>query len=374
MRTKTPIIYFLWFVLSVILTPKSTAGCTCSSQILNDREDAARQFSAAAVVFEGEVIPGGRNIEETSQEKMGVSMTLFRIIRSYKGELSESLQIFDPMAGTDCAFGQPAPGKKYLVYGYQGKDGRIYYQACSRTGLLEYEGADLRYVRGEPATKEDISPPGEKWRLRSDPSLATRGAALWGNVHRLDGGEVSDVFLTVWSVDEKGRRENFMAATQKVNPDGSYEVRFLGPGHYMVTAEDMRVTPTARFVGVYGNMWLAEGQTIFNVDVMLHPDPLGTVTVQVNAPPDLHDRIFVWLRDVEMDAAGSAPFHYAQTAHLDEKNVASFDYVPYGRYDVNVMLNGEDSTEHSWTHDEVQVQLNGNKAETVIALHRKRQK
>src|ERR1700722_6292481 len=222
------IISFLWLVLSVILSPKITEACTCSDQILSDREDAARQFSVAVVVFEGEVIPGGRSIEEASQEKMGVNMTLFRVIRSYKGELSESIQIFDPMAGTDCAFGQPAPGKKYLVYGYKGKDGKIYYQACSRTGPLEYEGADLRYARGEPATKEDLSPPGEKWRLRTGPSLATRGAALRGNVHRLDGGEVSDVFLTVWSVDEKGRRENFMAATQKVNADGSYEVRFLG--------------------------------------------------------------------------------------------------------------------------------------------------
>ena len=374
MRTKTPFISFLWFMLCVVLTPKTTEACSCSDQLLSDREDAARQFAEAAVVFEGEAIPGGSEIVAASRDKMGLSMTVFRVIRSYKGERAQSIQIFDAMAGTDCAFGQPAPGEKYFVYGFQGKDGKIYYQACSRTGPLE-SGPDLRYARGEPATKEDLSPPGEKWRLRQDPSLATGGATLRGNVHRLDGGEVNDVFLTVWGVDEKGRRENSIAASQKVNPDSSYEVRFLPPGHYMVTAEDTRITPTARFVGEYGNIALAEGQTLVAVDLMLRPEPLGKVTIQVkDAPPGLHDRIFVWLRDVEMDSVGSAPYHYAQTAHLDEKNMASFEFVPYGRYDVYVSLTGEDSSKPSWTHDEVQVQLDGNKAETVVALRRKNQK
>jgi hypothetical protein len=368
MRTKTLLISLLLFVLSVVLTPKTTKACTCSSQLLNDREDVARQFAGAAVVFEGEVISGGSEIVAASRDKMGLSVTVFRVIRFYKGERAESSQIFDAMAGTSCALGQPAPGEKYFVYGFQGKDGKIYYQACSRTGPLESAGPDLRYARGEPATKEDLSPPGQKWRLRGD--FATRGATLRGNVHRLDGGEVSDVFLTVWDVDEKGRRENRMSATQKVNADSSYEVRFLAPGQYRVTAEDSRMTPTTRFVGEYGNISLAEGQTLVAVDVMLRPEPLGKVTIQVNAPTELHDRIFVWLRDAETDTVGSAPYHYAQTAHLDEKNVASFEFVPYGRYDVYVMLTGEDLTKPSWTHDDVQVQLNGNQAETTVALRK----
>src|ERR1019366_5000157 len=42
MRTKTLSISFLCFVVSVVLTPKTTHACTCSGQILSDREDAAR--------------------------------------------------------------------------------------------------------------------------------------------------------------------------------------------------------------------------------------------------------------------------------------------------------------------------------------------
>jgi len=101
---------------------------------------------------------------------------------------------------------------------------------------------------------------------------------------------------------------------------------------------------------------------------------LGKVTIQVKALPELHDRIFVWLRGEQMDSVGSSPYPYAQTAQLDENDVASFGYVPYGRYDVYVLLTGVDSTKPSWTHDKVQVQLNGKEADTVVTLRRTLQK
>jgi len=372
MRTKPLITSFVGFALSVVMTPKTTNACVCSDPILSDREDAAAQFGAAAVVFEGEVMPGGSLIVAPSSDKSNMSMTVFRVIRTYKGERGNSIQIFDASAGTDCGFGQPLPGEKYFVYGFQGEDGKIYRQACTRTTGLEFAGPDLRYARGEEATKEDLRPPGEKQRLRGDPSLATRGATLRGNVRRLDKGAFDNVFLTVWGVDDKGHRENWMAANQKVSPEGFYEVRFLAPGHYLVTADDGQMTQTTRFVGQYGNISLTEGQTLVAVDVMLNPEPLGKVNILVNATPELHERIFVWLRSVEMDSVGSAPYQFAQTAHLDERNVASFECVPYGRYDVYALLAGRQSSEPSWVHDKVQVELNGNKAVTVVTLRRNR--
>jgi len=367
MRNKSLLFYV---VLSIAGAVQTAPACVCSSQDLNDREAAAAQFAEAAVVFEGEVVPGGHEVVTPSRDKPGLSLIMFRVIRSYKGGHDELIQVYDSMAGTDCAFGQPAPGEKYFVYGFRGTDGKIYVQACTRTTTLDFAGPDLRYARGEPPKKEDLVPPGEKWRLQMDSSLATSGATLRGSVRHFDAGDVGNIFLAVWDLDEQGRRKNSMAATQKVNADGSYEVRFLAAGHYLVTAEDSRMTPTTRFVGEYGTVTLVQGQVMGAVDIVLRPEPLGKVTVQVDAPPELHDRVFVWLRDAEMDSIGSAPYHYAQTAHLDNKNMASFEYVPYGRYDVYVMLDGEDLTKPSWTHDEVQVELNGNHAGTVVALHR----
>ena len=71
-----------------------------------------------------------------------------------------------------------------------------------------------------------------------------------------------------------------------------------------------------------------------------------------------------------MDSAASAPFAYSKTADLDAMNVALFESVPYGKYDIYVLLGGDDISKPSWTHDNAQVQLNRNHAEVVVELHK----
>ena len=297
-------------------------------------------------------------------------MIVFRVIRLYKGDRTETIQIFDPMGDTNCGFDQSTTHGKYLVYGFQAKDGKILIQTCGRTGPLASAGADLRYARGEPATKEDLLQPNEKWRLRDDPTLATRGATLRGKVRRLDARELSLASLTVWRVDENGRRENHVAATQGTNRDGSYEVQLLPAGRYMVTAQASGTTADERFVGEYGNVSLTEAQILDGVEVMLRSEPLGKVTIQVKAPAEFHNRIIVFLRDVQMGSVGSQPYEYAEDARLDENGVATFRYVPYGRYNVRVLWTADNLSNPAWTHDKVQVELNGKEADTVVTLRR----
>jgi len=357
------------FALSFAGMLETAKACVCSNQLLNDREDAAAQFNAAAVVFEGEVLAGGREISSWNG-KPGLSMIPFHVIHAYKGLSDESIEIYDSSPGTDCGFGEPASGTKFFVYGFKGKDDKIYIGGCSRTRTLDSAGPDIRFARGEPATKEDLAPPGEKWRLYRDPTLAERGASLKGVVRRADGGDVSEAFVTVWDVDESGRRNaaGSMAAHQKVSADGSFEIRLLAPGQYNVTAEDSRESPTARYVGEYGNVALGERQVLSQVLVRLHAEPLGTVRVRVIAPLELHDRVVVLLRDTNIDDSTLAPYAYSQTVNVDDTNVASFDKVPYGLYDVKVMLTGVVSLDQLWVHDDVRVQLKASHADTMVKL------
>jgi hypothetical protein len=321
------------------------------------------------VVFEGELLPGGHEIS-TWNGKPGLSMIPLRVTRSYKGASGEFLEVYDANAETDCGFGEPKPGTRFFVYGFRGKDGKIYIQACSRTASLDAAGTDIRFARNDPPTKEDLAPPGERWRLYRDPTLAERGASLMGTVRRKDGGDVSHVFLTLWDVDENGARSRAgsIAAHQEVNGNGSFEIRFLAPGQYNLTAEDLPKNSTAEHVADYGNVTLTERQALSHLVVDLHPEPLGTVRVKVIAPPELHDRVFVWLKEAETDSVGKFPDHYAQTARIDAQSVASFDSVPYGHYNLYVMLTGDDLSKPSWTHDEVHVELNANHAEAVVKL------
>ena len=372
MRTKTLSIFFLCFVGSAVLTPKTTRACSCSIEgtHISDREVAAGEFAAAAVVFEGEMIRLDAGSAPIKGDEIRGSMIVFRVIRSYKGDRTETIQIFDPMGGTNCGFDQSAVHGKYFVYGFQGKDGKILIQTCGRTGPLASAGPDLRYARGEPATEEDLLQPNEKWRLRNDPTLATRGATLRGKVHRPDAQALNLASLTVWRVDENGRRENHVAATQGTNRDGSYEVRILPPGRYMVTAQASGTTADERFVGEYGDISLTEAQILEGVDVTLRSEPLGKVTIQVKAPPEFQNRIIVFLRDVQMESVGSQPYKFAQDAYLDENGVATFRYVPYGSYNVRVLWTGGNLSNPLWTHDKVQVELSGKEADTVVTLRK----
>jgi hypothetical protein len=367
MRSK---ILLIFLTLCAFGAARKAEACSCSTSILNDRDDAEGEFAAAAMVFEGEVLSGGHVITAPSKGLFGLSVIVFRVLRSYKGTQEESVQVYDAMAGSTCAFGEPKPGEKFLVYGYEGKDGKIYVEACTRTRRLEFAAPDIRYARGEPATEVDFAPAGEKWRLRSNPNLVTQGATLRGRVQRDDGREVGSAFLTVWDVDNRDRRGFSMAAMQKVNKDGSYEVRYLSPGRYIVTAEDLQVTHTARFVGEFGKIQLIEGRSYSDVNVLLHSEPLGGVSIRVIAPQQLHDRLFVWLRDSQMNSFGGSLYKFARTAHLDVKNTASFESVPYGLYDAYVMLTDEDSRKPSWTHDDIQVRLSGSYAEAVVELRK----
>lgn len=349
---------------------RTVQACVCSGSALNDRDDAAAEFRDAAFVFEGEVSAIPKEIVAPNGSQRGLSAIQFRVLRIYKGNLSDSIQLLDSMAGTDCGFDALRPGQKLFVYGFEDKEHKIYIQSCTRTTLLDFAGPDIRFARNEPPTKEDLVPPGERQRLHRDPTLETRGALVKGFVRRSDDGDVSNVFITLWDGGEEGRRIGLIGARERVNRDGSFEIRFLAPGKYNLTAEDLQNNSTAQYVADYGNVTITERQALSDLVVNLHPEPLGNVRVRVIAPPELHDRVFVWLTKGETDSDGKLPAHYGQTASLDAQSWASFDSVPYGHYDVYALLTGDDISKPSWIHDLVQIELHENHAEAVVKLRK----
>ena len=242
---------------------QTAQACVCSGPAVNDREDAAAEFKDAAVVFEGEVSVSPKEIVKTGNQ-WGLSVIQFRVLRAYKGNLGESIQLFVSMAGADCGFNTLNPGQKLFVYGFEDKEHKIYIQACTRTTLLDYAGPDIRFARNESATKDDLVPPGERRRLARDPTLKRRGASISGVVRRANGGDPSGVFITIWDVDKNGARSSIglVEATQKVNADGSFEIRFLPPGKYNVTAEDRRFSSAEKCQADYGNVVLSEHQVL----------------------------------------------------------------------------------------------------------------
>jgi hypothetical protein len=359
-------IQMLFLLLCIAGAVREARACTCSTPVLSDRDGAASQFEAAKAVFEGEVV----SVKDSKD--VGESEFTFKIIQSFKGLKEPTLRVFSDFEHTSCASGIRA-GDKLFVYAFEGKEGKLYITACGRTGSLEETGADLRFARGEPATPEDRNPAGEKWRLMDDPTLKERGATLSGEVRWPEQVALRQAYVTLWEVDELGRRLDSSVAVQMTDSDGSFEIRYLHPGTYMVSAMDVNWAPTLRYLGILGTVSLLEGTHLNHEVVVLHSDPLGTVNVRVDPPQIPREKLFVVLRDVELDeeTPGSSPYHHASTTKVDSDGVARFKQMPYGRYTVWVGMDGEDISKPSWMHDDIEVTLGSTNPEVSVQMHRK---
>ncbi|MGB7284265.1 MAG: carboxypeptidase-like regulatory domain-containing protein [Candidatus Acidiferrum sp.] len=353
---------------------RTARACVCSQSLLNDRESAQAEFKKAAVVFEGEVSSPRQVIAATTPEGFGgLDLILFRVVRAYKGSLGDTVNLYDAYAGTDCDPGELKAGDKLFIYGFKGTDGKIYIQPCSRTTFMKYAGPDLRFARNEPPTAEDVEPPGEKWRLYRHPSLRNTGASLIGVVRRPDGADASGAVVTLWDIDETGHRnrEGSVAARQQVEPDGSFDIRFLSPGIYDLTARDSNETYTARYIGDYGNVTLSQPQVLTHIDVTLHKESLGTVTVELEIPADFHDPFAVSLGNADPLAHKDTLYDYGSTIVLDPgKTVVVFDHVPYGSYEISASPNRSPSPYDLSASGDVLVQLNQSEAHAVIKVRR----
>jgi hypothetical protein len=103
------------FLLFIAGTPKTVEACVCAGTYLTDREEAAREFAEATVVFEGEVLAGGRAIQAPTRDEPGLATIVFRVIRSYKGNVGDSIELYDASAGWDCSPGALPIGGKWFV-------------------------------------------------------------------------------------------------------------------------------------------------------------------------------------------------------------------------------------------------------------------
>lgn len=364
------LIKVLVLALCLASTTRTARACSCAGTPLSERDAAAEDFDAAQSVFTGEVI-STKNLMDTNESGRGPTEFTFKIIQSFKGDKSSAVPVFSSMEHTDCAFGLKV-GDRLFVYAFEGKDGRLHVAPCDRTSSLESAGADLRFALGQPATAEDRVPADERFRLDLEPELKTTGATLSGQVHWPEKATHGDTFVTIWEVDEQGRRIDLHLADQKVDADGKFEIRCVKPGNCFVSASDSRHGMAAKYVGVLGLVYLPERASVVGQDITLHAEAVGTVTIHVIGASIPRERTFVELRDVELDleTPGSSPFRFGTQTSVDSDGVATFKQIPWGRYNVSVGLYNEDIEKPSWVHDDATVTLDGATAELSIQMRK----
>jgi hypothetical protein len=330
---------------------QSAQACACGVNQLNARDDAARVFSSATVVFEGEVLsiepakPGDLSNflpaerENISNREPVAAEITFRVLRQYKGDPKLEIRIYTGArdSAEPCQARYHA-GDRWFIYGFLKKDGKLYFTDCNRSTTLDEAGPELRNARGEPATEEDLMPRSEKSRLESEPELRENGATLSGSIRRFDRADVGKAMLTIWSLDDENQKERPGEIWQDANADGTFVVRFLPPGIYFLSARVLDWEKPAQFTGRTKTFTVKERQVLTALEIVLNPEPVGEVRVHVEPLGALGSRVEVDLSDVERDSGGESLKLYPdnRTADADSSGLAVLKGMQYGTYHLYV--------------------------------------
>lgn len=228
----------IWLAVVVItLGAQALMACSCGGPSGKTMRDLAeKQFAASKMVFEGEVerveirhiglesLPPRTHSMDPSETRL---VSIIHPTRIYRGPKQDSFEIFS--SGTNCDFDFEV-GLRYLVDVSEYK-GQYYASYCSGTTSLDAAGPQLRFLRGEQPTADDLLTPGE-YRIRIYPQGSGK---ICGRVSRDDGSPIFKPLITIWQWRPPYPLKADGAIT---DTSGAYCSDPLAPGKYLVDAFD----------------------------------------------------------------------------------------------------------------------------------------
>ncbi len=338
-------------VLLLGLFCQPAQACSCGVTQLNARDDAARIFKEATVVFEGEVLsiepakPGDLSNflpaerENISNREPVAAEITFRVLRQYKGDPKLEIRMYTGArdSAEPCQARYHA-GDRWFIYGFVKKDGKLYFTDCNRSTTLDNAGAEVRYARGEPATEEDLMPREEKERLDLDPDLKEKGATVSGSIRRFDRLPMGKALVSVWRLDGDDPQDRAREADQDANSDGTFVIRYLMPGTYFLSATVTDWEKSTNFIGRIDTFTVRESQKLGGLEIVLNPQPLSEVRIHVESSEVFRDQVEASLWDVDNDSGAANPKLYPdnQSAEPDSAGLAVLKGLQYGTYHLAV--------------------------------------
>ena len=240
-------------ILCVIVSfAPAVHGCSCGGDYRgrNLWEIAQKRVEAADAVFEGTVKKIGLRIpviaarsDETisADESFGqVTEIAFEVSRVYKGKLAGVIVLHTSFGGGDCG-ARFSPGIAYLVYAYGPDMEHLSVSLCSPGGWVESESVapDLRFLRGQHATKRDLTTWSPLWRRsREEQDEYTQHLlALRDRVTGKICGTVDRRHGTISFLSSSGSSPGDHP-TSSVGEDGKFCSNSLGPGSYYLLYTD----------------------------------------------------------------------------------------------------------------------------------------
>ena len=207
----------------------------------------------------------------------------FHIQHVYKGQASGDVSVFTGFGGGDCG-AQFSPGFKYLLFLVADPSGNYGISMCSPGGnvVLPLVQSELRYLRGEPPTRDDLELP-KHWSAQQERQAmdeSHREALKIKKAFDSVSGIICGRVVTKSTDKQPGGGEVFFASIIGFSPiqpseayvqsDGSYCSNNLGPGQYKVRFRHGELSayyPAAEGWNDARIVEVSEGQTVSGIDI-----------------------------------------------------------------------------------------------------------
>ena len=175
-----------------------------------------------------------------------VFLVSFANVRLYRGAERHEFIVTTGLGGGDCGY-RFTPGKSYLVAAGTDDSGELETGICSGTEPLEDAATELRFLRGEPPTPEDVADRANEASKRQT-AEPLEYSKICGKVSFPRGVRPKPVTVRIMPDDDPG----LLPGDETETEDGAFCFSAVDPGKYFIAAiESDPETPHSRFAGYY---------------------------------------------------------------------------------------------------------------------------
>jgi hypothetical protein len=334
----------------------SALGCTCETPSdAKTVRDLAVWYSEGGnsnrIIFEGvvegqQLLAGAVTAQQNSASSRSVSAQRaisFRVLRAYRGDVPGLVTVLTGSGDADCGFDFDT-GSQYLVYVDRVDANTLHTSICTGTSLSQHAAPALRVLRGEDPAQDD---------LLDAKSYYEKFAPQWtgtvcGRITKLDGTPLAKAWIEMTQVRDDTFQPSTAAESATANSDGTFSIRYIRPGQYLLTAERLDAKDYSRWGGYYpGVMVHAEaklievhaGENLSDIHFAVGKVRVHTVLFRIVAPDG--SALPLKLLGVSVDAAERDALSYHLAQNRTVKGVYPAGYVPQGRYLVQTYIRPE---------------------------------
>jgi hypothetical protein len=259
MRVRCGHVILCGSLLGLTLVARNAPACSCAGASgAKTMREVAEWYSdgpnASKIIFENtverqEAVAGAvrapREAASTSTLDQHRVVSL-RVLHSYRGEAAGTVRVLTGSGVGDCGFDFET-GSQYLVYADKGDDENLVTSICTGTSLFAHANVALRTLRSEQPTPDDLLD-GATYYKKFGPLWT--GTAC-GRVTQADGTPFGQAWMDMTQVRGEPFAVNIAADSDQSRADGSFCIRYIRLGKYLLTAERLDVKDYVRWTAYY---------------------------------------------------------------------------------------------------------------------------